>query len=293
MSYPDSSKVKSIYTSLTLEKNELNDSLVYTNESVGISSSNLSVYQIPPAALDKIILQKIDLINNKKQQIVTLLSDNFNSRTCAIGNTVTDIVSNIVVVGSAKTFSYDCAPICSIGISAIVTQDVLYAWNYPGLENYNDDIEIPQENGVRTQVTLSNLGIGKTSLFYNDQNDPLGIMSTSTFIGYYYPITGIGASCTDIINQVTTLENEIISIRSDINELLPSINILKDRKTEEQLTAFYENKSVTDTQRRVSGISSTLNVLDQYKTDILDYENSLSPITSYQNKSGNYTYSSS
>ncbi len=290
MTYPDSSKIKSIYTSLTLEKNDLNDSLVYANESVGIASSNINVYQIPPAALDKVVLQKIDLINSKKQQIVTLLTNNFNSRGCGIGSATGSIVSNVVVVGSAATFYYDCSPLCSIGVSARVTQDVLYAWNYPALETYNNNVPIPQENGVRTKVTLSNLGIGKTSLFYNDQNDPLGIMSTSTFIGYYYPITGVGASCTQIINQVTDLENEIIGIRSDINQLLPSINILKDRKTEEQLTAFYENRSVTDTQQRVSGISSALSVLDQYKTDIINYENSLSSTSTYLNKTGNYTY---
>lgn len=290
MTYPDSSRINSIYRSLVLEKNDLYDSLTYTSDSVGVSTTNANTYQIPAAALDNIVLQKIELINTKKQQIVDLLTDNFNSRSCGIGSTVTDIVSNVVIVGSASTFVYDCLPTCSIGVSAAVRKDILYSWNFPALENYDTTAIIPQQNPTYTGIVTSNIGIGKTSIFFNDQNDPIGLMSSSTLIGYYYPIVGVGESCTAIVDQVTTLENEIISIRSEINSLLPSINILKNRKTDEQLTAFYEQKGYTDTQERVSGISSVLSVLDQYRTEILNYENSLSSISPYLQKTGNYTY---
>lgn len=292
MTYPDSSRISSIYRSISLEKNDLSNSLSYIGESVGFSTANANTYQIPVAALDKVILGKIDLINTKKQEVVDLLTSNFNSGTCGIGSSAVDVVSNIVIVGSASTFLYDCNPTCSIGVSAVVRKDVLYAWNYPALENYDVTSGVPQEDGTYSEVTTSNIGFGKTSVFFNDQSDPVGIMTTSELIGYYYPIVETGGSCTTLINQVTALENEIVSIRSEINSIISSINILKDKKTEEQLTAYYEYQSQEDSVNKVSELSTVLDVLDTYKTEILDYENTLPSTYPYQTKSGNYTYSS-
>lgn len=105
---------------------------------VGAANSDFLTYLSPCAGYDNLILDKIDQINTKKQQIVTLLTDNYNKLVtncgiatkdpgvpgissgsfvpasaikgdaCLIANSIISIASTAVVSGTLTTFNYNC-----------------------------------------------------------------------------------------------------------------------------------------------------------------------------------------
>lgn len=108
------------------------------NGAVGAANSDFLAYLSACSGYDNLILDKIDEINVKKQQIVTLLTDNYNkliincgiatkdfgtpgvssgsfvaasgikSDACLIANSIISIASTAVVSGTLTTFSYNC-----------------------------------------------------------------------------------------------------------------------------------------------------------------------------------------
>jgi len=108
------------------------------NGAVGAANSNISAYLSPCAGYDNLILDRIDEINVKKQQIVSLLTANYDklvincgiatkdpgvpgvssgsflaasgikSDACLIANSIISIASSSVVSGTFTTFNYNC-----------------------------------------------------------------------------------------------------------------------------------------------------------------------------------------
>jgi len=111
---------------------------VAINGALGTATSEYNAYLYPCVEFDKLILDKIDEINVKKTQIVTLLTDNYNKLiincgiatkdpgvsgisngsfvpasaikgdACLIGSTIVSVASTAVVAGTAVTFKYNC-----------------------------------------------------------------------------------------------------------------------------------------------------------------------------------------
>jgi len=280
MSFQPGTSAALVYETLALEKTDLENSISYSQETVGTANSVANAFSVPCAALDKFLLDKISLINSKKSLIVQILTTNYNNvvsagaTACGIG-TIGNISSNVVVVGSASTFNYNCNPTCSLGGRAQVRQDVLYTYSFDDIDQGNVESAFPDQTYTLKQITTSNVGLGKTNVFFNDQYDPQNKSSTSTLLGYYYPVTGVGTICNQIRSQVSTLETEIITLRSEINSVIGSINILKDKKVEQELSAWYDQKGIADGQGKISSINSLLTILDQNKTVIENYESTL------------------
>jgi hypothetical protein len=281
MAFQDGTSAALVYETLFAERLDLQESIDYSQSEVGGATSVAGAFSIPCAALDNYILNKIDTINQKKSLIVQILTTNYNnvisagSTACGIG-TIGNISSNIVRVGSATTFNYNCNPICSLGGRAEVRQDVLYVYSHDALDDQDTNVEFPDETYTITQITTSNVGLGKTNVYFNDQSDPLGLSSTSTLLGYYYPVIGTGTVCTQIKNQVSSLESEIITIRGEISGIISGVNILKSKKVEQELAAWYDQRGIDDGQEKINGIDNLLTVLSDNETLIQDYESSLS-----------------
>lgn len=272
-----------VYNNLQEENTQLQDIIVTSTESVGIASTVVDSYKIPPAALDQLVLQKISTINTKKQQIVTILTNNYNqyaanSGGCAIGTTTTDIAGNalnVTVVGTAATFSYFRGIIPTVGVKAEVRSDTLYSWTLPALENVDTSYNLYTSGGSYQQVISSNLGIGKTDRLVSDVSDVVGVHGSSTLLGYYYPIVDASPSCVSVSSSVTSLINEIVSIRTDIGSLVTQINSLKDRKTEKQLNLWYETISLNDSISRKNEIQTSISAMESNEQTIDSYEQSL------------------
>lgn len=145
------------------------------NGAVGTANSNISAYLSACAGYDNLILDKIDQINIKKQQIVSLLTANYNKLVtncgiatkdpgvpgistgsfipaseikgdaCLIANSIISIASTAVVSGTLTTFNYNYQTFINvgfgtteqydIGVKGEVRKETLYAFTYPYLEN--------------------------------------------------------------------------------------------------------------------------------------------------------------
>lgn len=272
MIFTDNPNPHYTYTDFLKEKSDLTEALEPSNESVGSATTIVEAYSHGPKSLDELALEKISLINNKKNQIVTILTNNFNQPGgCGIGTTtsvITGNILNVVVAGTASTFTYG---VNSLGVKAEVREDTLYSWTFSALENVNISVTFYEDTGSYQQVTSSSLGIGKTDILINDVSSLQSIHSTSPLIGYYYPIVGSSPTCISIASSISTLISEIVSIRSDINDLIVGINTLKDRKTEKQLDLLYASVSLNDVQRRLTDINNSISVMETYEGTIDSY----------------------
>jgi hypothetical protein len=279
MIFTDSPKPQFVYANLLEEQSDLEDAIVSCTESVGTASTIVDAYKFAPQSLDELALEKIALINTKKQQIVTILTNNYTqyssgSGGCGIGTTTTNITGNIlnvVVAGTASTFSYTVGIADSIGVRAEIREDTLYSWTFSALEDVDVSATFYEDTGSYQQVTSSTLGIGKTDWLITDVSNLQSIHTSSPLLGYYYPIVKISPTCNAINASVTTLINDIISIRSDISNLLPDINVLKDRKTEKQLDLLYASVSLTDTNNRLTEINNSISAMEENQQTINDF----------------------
>lgn len=117
---------------------DIGTSNIALNGALGISSTEYDNYLYPCIEFDKLILDKIDEINDKKTQIVTILTDNYiklitncgiatkdpgvsgissgsfvpassiKGDACLISSTLVSISSTAVVSGSGVSFTYNC-----------------------------------------------------------------------------------------------------------------------------------------------------------------------------------------
>lgn len=280
MIFTDSPKSQYVYTDLLTEQSKLQKASQSNSANIVITSTSVDNYKVPAAALDQLALQKIALINSKKLEIVTITTNNFNtySGSCNVSGcgiiTSTSFSSSIIVGTSKTTTKYTCGIVTYTAGIAEVRQDILCAWNFPVLETVNSSAEFYTDGQTYSQVTSSNLGIGKTSVLCSDTSDVSGIQPTSTLIGYYYPIdpSASGTGCAGAISSIATITNEIITLRNEINSLVPDTNALKDQKINFQIGYWYESKAGNDFNDRLSKVNSAINKMDQYQQTIINYE---------------------
>lgn len=203
---------------------------------IGISSSVIQRYMIPCEVIDNIILPKIDLINQKKQEIVNICQSAAATGvavTCTMSSTKTAVDTTYaeVLTGSASTAigtNVGFGTTSIIGIGSI-REDTLQAYIYPNIENEVYTTNNPLEGEGYVKITSSNVGIGKeTKLFKND--------SGGDFIGIVVNLTGTGGgNCAGYASSITNLIQEIVDIRAGIANTINSATTIKQYKYSEQL----------------------------------------------------------
>lgn len=140
---------------------------VAINGALETATSEYETYLYPCIEFDKLILNKINEINVKKTQIVTLLTNNYNllvtncaagpfsptsfvpastlkGSACLIASNPISIASTAVVSGTFTTFNYNCQTFnpgtgsttqCNAGVKGEVRKETLYSFVRPYLEN--------------------------------------------------------------------------------------------------------------------------------------------------------------
>lgn len=273
MIYTEAPKSRFVYSQLTEKKENLITVIGVGSTNIGIGTTVVESYKIPPAALDEIVLSKLQIINTKKQEIVTLTTNVFNSGspTCPLVQTTN--FSSDIIVGSSKTvIDYNCMgepPVCSNAGRADVREDTLYAWTFPVVENVDITKRFYTQGEGYQQVTSGTLGLGVTNYLISNLDNRGGIHTGSTLIGYYYPIA---SGCSGTISSITSITNQITVLRTEITDMLEEINALKKMKTEAQIDFWYENLGQDDTKKRLAGIQSAIYSMEQNETSITLYE---------------------
>ena len=212
-------------------------------------------------AMDDILEREyIDVINSKKQQIVTIMTEAFG----AIPTSDPPVNKQLIVpltppqepTGSAPTtgivyqagissFAYatntTTTPATEIfGIKGQIFPDILAAFNYPALSNGDHgETDLPLANGnyIRVSRTItgsgeysaSNLGIGQT-VYHSGDNDyasAVGVVTSQTPLGNFYFFGGtetnnIGANI-DVVRAGSS--TSISNIITEINDLRNSLRV--------------------------------------------------------------------
>ena len=205
-------------------------------------------------AMDDILEREyVDIINSKKSQIVTIMTEAFgaiptsdppvNKQLILPGATAptTGIVyqAGIGSVSYATDSSTD--PETEIfGAKGQIFPDILAAFHYPALSNgSHGETDLPLSNGVFTRVSrtitgsgeysASNLGIGQT-IYHSGDNDyagAVGVVTSQTPLGNFYFFGGtvtnnIGANI-DVVRAGSS--TSISNIITEINDLRNSLRV--------------------------------------------------------------------
>ena len=205
-------------------------------------------------AMDDILEREyVDIINSKKTQIVTIMTEAFgaiptsdppvNKQLILPGATAptTGIVyqAGIGSVSYATDSSTDPETVI-FGAKGQIFPDILAAFHYPALSNgSHGETDLPLSNGVFTRVSrtitgsgeysASNLGIGQT-IYHSGDNDyagAVGVVTSQTPLGNFYFFGGtvtnnIGANI-DVVRAGSS--TSISNIITEINNLRSSLRI--------------------------------------------------------------------
>lgn len=246
-------------------------------EQLSNEQDTLTTYLIPVKAYDDYLLNKINQINSKKQEIVNLLDAVYNGGTSSCTFANTNVTSAIAVPGTSSPFTYN---IVQTGRRAEIREDVLAAFQYPDIENYNLSAANDYfSNTAYTRVTSLNLGLGETLYHYYDGSDAQGLSAGSTLLGYYYTITNTTGSCNTTKLSVNQLESEIVGIRLDINNFITAngnaLNSLRKIKNEKNLAVYNSVLLKDSSDEAVLILQDSVTNLSSNETIISNYENSL------------------
>ena len=218
----------------------------------GIQLQKFRDFKKASEAMDDILEREyIDLINAKKQQIVTIMTTAKNaipasnppSNKQLIASTGSAPDTGVVYQAGISTFVYATIPGTPdtdvIGVQGEIYPDILAAYHYPNLSDGNHgDGDLPLAGGEFTRVSrtitrsgeysTNNLGIGVT-VYHSGDNDyagAVGVVTSQTALGNFYffggtaDSNGIGANINNLTSgaqsQVSGLIDDIDSLRTNL-----------------------------------------------------------------------------
>lgn len=212
-------------------------------------------------AMDDILEREyIDVINSKKQQIVTIMTEAFSAIPTSNPPVNKQLIvpltppqeptgdaptTGIVYQAGISSFAYatntTTTPATEIfGIKGQIFPDILAAFHYPALSNGDHgETDLPLANGayIRVSRTItgsgeysgSNLGIGQTIYHSgdNDYADAVGVVTSQTPLGNFYFFGGtetnnIGANI-DVVRAGSS--TSISNIITEITDLRSSLRV--------------------------------------------------------------------
>lgn len=242
-------------------------------------------YVIVLQALDQEVLSKVDIINNKKQEILTIIDNAQSNRKEFKDNYVSNVTSaqsdsiatKIAYTAGISTFTYDCQfitrsnetqeKVCKNGLSAPVYPDILAAWYYPNLETLKSNVDFYRDGETYIKVTNNTLGVGVTAYEFGDEGGvtgTVGIVTSSSSLGTYYFFSNIDAIVPGASQKISTLVNEIETLRGEVSDLLSGengTNQIRSLKTRAQVDLWYEKKGQTQKQTSSIDYSGAINSL--------------------------------
>ena len=205
-------------------------------------------------AMDDILEREyIDIINSKKTQIVSIMTEAFgaiptsnppvNKQLILPGATAptTGIVYQAGISSVSYATNTTTTPATEIfGVKGQIFPDILAAFHYPALSNgSHGETDLPLSNGTYIRVSrtitgsgeysASNLGIGQT-IYHSGDNDyagAVGVVTSQTPLGNFYFFGGtvtnnIGANI-DVVRAGSS--TSISNIITEINDLRNSLRV--------------------------------------------------------------------
>lgn len=247
-------------------------------QAVGIASSGRSLFSPAIELLDNLALDKVNIINYYKQEIVSagmaatnscLLSmwpsDPLDPEYTGVPNDATlksavDSLFGDIIVGSAKTASGTVVGLTTQGIVGFgsVREDLLRAYYYPKIENEQYNTDNPFQNQNWITITTGNLGIGASvNVWVNPEN--------GTLIGTVYSLITTGSPCDAVTASIGSSISTMVTIREESLGLTTSNTILKNQKTSYDLQIWSYNRTIQTNTETIAGLTTAISILQQYE----------------------------
>jgi hypothetical protein len=256
--------------------------------------------------LDNEALSKLEIVNQKKQEIADIMTEAFaevdtlspyptaisGKQLIALPDSVSDSdAEKVSYMAGISTFLYPsaCNPdppsdtgcdvgidCCLIGVSAPIYSDIVGAWHYPNLESESAGKPFYSVGEKYIRVTDSNVGIGVTAYEFGNvegATEFVGIVTTQgDLLGSYYFWPDIDVVRPGSASLITSLVNDIETLRTEINDIFvgeDGSNIIRKDKTFHQINLWYEKKGQLG-----SGINyqRSLNSLENNQNNIQEYD---------------------
>jgi hypothetical protein len=253
----------------------------------------IDVYEDPASKLDKLgeMYTLLGEINSKKQQIVNRCNQAFNIDSCSLSANVSSLYEENVIVFSetgttSRTIGVFPNQIIQSVAFGVIREDNIRVIYYPALEDKNS---LPQSDNTSEglkfpRITSSSqfVGTGKSTILsanssfndgvidyrINNNAGDWGVDGLTTgsgwsggnnILGNFYKLT---SSCGNRRDEINTLSNEIANLRVQINNLLPPVNTLKDKKHGYQLKYWSYRRSQQVNKDTISSNNSLKNLIN-------------------------------
>lgn len=265
-------------------------------------------YVIPIKATDEYALSRLTILNNKKQEIVDIMTTTFASinsigvdyptgaeilvsDTASVSDSTAEKVTYMAGISTfiypdgcvptaatspACTPAFDC---CLVGVRGEVYPDIIGVWQYPNVESLSTGDAFWKEGESYVKLTSSNLGIGVTGYEFGNvagNTDFIGLVTTSnSSLGYYYFWPDLSAVNAGAATSISNLVSDIESLRTEINDYYVGVdtgtNKLRSLKSLNQLNLWYEKKGQSEQSGEIYNYQSGIEMLDGNVQTIQDY----------------------
>ena len=218
-------------------------------------------YIVVLEALDQSAIDKINSINGKKQQILTIINNAYTASAKGSGTFKTKAqaqadttAAKILYAAGITTFNYACSgdpEVCSLGAKAPMYPDILAAWHYPKVESL-DASSVFYRQGESYVSVGSSLGIGITAYECGDvagiTTDVTGgiVTTANSKLGDYYFFSNIDSIIAGSATSITNLITEIETLRTEVNDFVVGVttgtNRIRALKSAAQVDLWFEKK---------------------------------------------------
>jgi len=210
----------------------------------GIVDSEAKIKEIQPIidkfdpackGLDKEIVTITASINALKAEIVTL---HLTAHNVGCGTTVgvTTVFSDTIVDSSYKLSS----------------------------STYDSDDPYDITN---TTLTTSNVGFGTFVIYTKNNSSSTGLGSAFASIGSCYGVNCIPQTCTTALTNITAKQNQIISLQSQLDNLVSASNSMRTERIDYQVIRWAEKSSIRSAKEENERIKKAIGVLEDAKYD--------------------------
>jgi len=263
---------------LTAKKVGIESASLTMPEAIAKVESQKNLFTGAIELLDNLALDKVDLVNFYKGEIVaagvaatiSCLQSRWPPNPGDDGYTGTpsdatlkssvDTLFGDIIVGSAKTAQGNVVGLTTTAMVGFgsVREDLLRAYYYPKIENEQYDTDNPFENQDWITITSGNTGIGASvNVWVNPQSGSL--------IGTVYSLISTGSTCSPTATSIGSSINTLKTIREEALGLTTSNTILKQQQNTYDLQIWSYNRVIETNNTTVVGLTSAITILQQYE----------------------------
>ena len=240
---PDGSWAK---TQFEEKNNQKRPTKILKEEEAEIKKKITYLFNIAAAA-DLKILNINNQINDKKEQIITTITDAIGTGVSMVSGSFDDVYGTGVSVGSGNTGYKDRG----------------YVHEYPNITVYS--AETPFLPELDLPLTLPRIGIGDSTVIISDDLDsPIsGFTTDAILVDLTPPPFPPYPDGTPFFNEVVVLANEIEALRNQRDSInINALNKIKREKTIEEMNLWSWNKADDNIKTRTADITTAINSIN-------------------------------